>query len=51
MEHIRVRAFDVLIRSSWATSGPQAHSAEFVPVDVLSLRADVHVPSMADGSL
>jgi hypothetical protein len=51
MEHTRIRAFDVLIRSSRATSWRWTQITKFALTDVLHLRADVLVPSMAGGSL
>jgi hypothetical protein len=51
MEHTRIHAVDVLIRSIGATSWRWAQITKFAVADVLRLRADVLVPSMADGSL
>jgi hypothetical protein len=51
MEHTGIHAFDVLIRSSGAISWRWAQFTKFALADALRLRADVLVPSMADGSL
>jgi len=51
MEHTRIHAFDVLIRSAGAMSWRWAQITRFALADVLRLRADVLVPSVADGSL
>jgi hypothetical protein len=50
MEHTRIHAFDVLIRTSGATSWRLVQITKFALADVLRLRADVLVPSMADRS-
>ncbi len=51
MEQTRIHAFDVLIRMSRATSWRLAQITRTAVADVLRLRVDVLVPSMADGSL